>query len=89
MKKLLLGSLLSAAVAMPGLAFAWGADGHQSVGAVADKLLEGTKAGAQVKAILGFSNRFPLRQRTNHCINRSLRDRNSGIFQPISQTRCQ
>ncbi len=52
MKKLLLGSLLSAAVAMPGLAFAWGADGHQSIGAVADKLLEGTKAGAQVKAIL-------------------------------------
>ncbi len=53
MKKLIITTLLMAATAFPQLSFAWGADGHQSIGAVADNLLAGTKAGAQVKAILG------------------------------------
>ena len=45
-----------AATALPQLGFAWGADGHQTVGAIADALLVGTKAGAQVKALLGDNN---------------------------------
>lgn len=53
MKKLLISSLFLAAGSLPQLSFAWGADGHQSVGAIADKLLAGSKAGAQVKALLG------------------------------------
>jgi len=34
-------------------AFAWGPDGHHTVGALADRLLEGSHAQAQVKALLG------------------------------------
>jgi hypothetical protein len=33
--------------------YAWGPQGHQTVGAIADRLLKGTHAGTQVKAILG------------------------------------
>lgn len=32
---------------------AWGADGHRTVGALAEKLLEGSPAAAQVRALLG------------------------------------
>jgi hypothetical protein len=34
-------------------AWAWGHQGHETVGAIADSLLKGTHAGTQVKAILG------------------------------------
>jgi hypothetical protein len=34
-------------------AYAWDADGHHTVGAIADKMVAGTHAGDQVKAILG------------------------------------
>jgi hypothetical protein len=34
-------------------AFAWGPDGHHTVGAIADRLIAGTNAETQVKAILG------------------------------------
>jgi hypothetical protein len=34
-------------------AFAWAADGHHTVATIADKLVEGTKAATQVRAILG------------------------------------
>src|SRR5690349_3146634 len=33
-------------------AFAWGFDGHHAVGAIADKLIKGTDAEKQVKALL-------------------------------------
>lgn len=36
----------------PGRAGAWGMDGHRTVGAIADRLLAGTRAGKQVKALL-------------------------------------
>ena len=38
-------------------ALAWGHDGHQLVGSIADALLEGTQAGTQVQAILGYKLR--------------------------------
>lgn len=53
MKKLLIHTVLAGLAAMPALCHAWGADGHQSVGAIADKLIEGTPAGAKVKTLLG------------------------------------
>lgn len=45
---LLLLSFLSA----PATSFAWGADGHQSVGAIAENMLAGSKAGQKIKSIL-------------------------------------
>jgi hypothetical protein len=36
-----------------GAAHAWGPDGHEAVGAVADELLRGTRAAAEVRALLG------------------------------------
>ncbi len=36
-----------------GRAFGWGADGHHTVGAIADQLIAGTHAGEKVHAILG------------------------------------
>ncbi|MFZ6735582.1 S1/P1 nuclease [Undibacterium sp. Ji42W] len=53
MKKLLISAFMLALASLPQLGFAWGADGHQTVGAVAENLLAGSKAGAQVKALLG------------------------------------
>jgi hypothetical protein len=44
----LLGSLLQ-----PSQASAWGSQGHQTIGAIADQLLRGTRAAIEVKAILG------------------------------------
>lgn len=41
---------------LPTQVFAWGADGHQSVGAIADALIKDSKAGQKVKAILGASS---------------------------------
>ncbi|WP_139826179.1 S1/P1 nuclease [Derxia lacustris] len=52
-------SRLSAFVLGAGLAcassaaLAWGGDGHRTVGALADRLLEGSRAGAQVATLLG------------------------------------
>lgn len=42
--------------ALPGTAWAWNAEGHQLVGSIADHLLVGTPAAAQVKQILGGMN---------------------------------
>jgi hypothetical protein len=53
----LLVAWLSAVFAAP--AFAWGPEGHQAVGAIADTLLEGHAAQARVRAILG---NIPLEQ---------------------------
>lgn len=53
MKRILIPALMAALTCLPQLSFAWGAEGHQTVGAIADQLLVGTKAGAQVKALLG------------------------------------
>lgn len=41
---------------LPSTSFAWGADGHQNVGAIADTLIKGSKAEQKVKAILGSSS---------------------------------
>lgn len=49
---LMLVSFLSA----PASSFAWGADGHQTVGAIAETLLAGSKAGQKVKTLMGDSN---------------------------------
>jgi hypothetical protein len=46
-------ALVSALALAPVMADAWGPGGHQSVGAIADELLKGSAAEAQVKSILG------------------------------------
>ena len=45
--------LSSLALAAPRVAWGWGAAGHGAIGAVADRLLAGTDAGREVRAILG------------------------------------
>lgn len=53
MKKLLLAGLIASMSLPHGYALAWNGEGHQTVGAIADQLLQGSKAGTKVKAILG------------------------------------
>lgn len=45
---------------LSGNAVAWSSNGHQAVGAIADNLLHGSHAEAEVKAILGAVNNQPL-----------------------------
>lgn len=52
MKKYFL-SLVFSLCCLPQFGLAFGPDGHQAVGAVADALLAGTKAGEKVKSLLG------------------------------------
>jgi len=47
--------LLFALSCIPIASLAWGPDGHQSVGAIADALLRGSKAGEKVSALLNQS----------------------------------
>lgn len=47
-------TLLAALALVPASAFPWGADGHQTVGALADRLIAGTPAQSRVKALLGM-----------------------------------
>lgn len=56
MKTVILASLVLSLCSTSNNSYAWGADGHQSVGAIADALLSGTKAGQQIKTILGDSS---------------------------------
>jgi hypothetical protein len=51
-KRIILCSMLAALCGSPPV-FAWGQQGHQTVGAIADLLLRGTHAGTRVKTILG------------------------------------
>lgn len=48
-----IASFIVSLLLTPNHALAWGADGHQSVGAIADALIKDTKAGQRVKALLG------------------------------------
>ncbi len=52
MKKVLATLLVGAAIGAPLSAGAWGNEGHQTVGAIADRLLAGKKAAAAVQALL-------------------------------------
>ena len=47
----LIATALTAAASLP--AAAWGPDGHQTVGAIADQLIAGTPTGKKVRKILG------------------------------------
>ena len=47
---ILIGMMSS--VPVPGLVYAWGAAGHQTVGAIADQLLAGSHAEQQVRKLL-------------------------------------
>lgn len=56
MKTAILASLVFSLCSTSSDSFAWGADGHQSVGAIADAILAGSKAGQQIQTILGESS---------------------------------
>lgn len=56
MKTVLLASLVLSLCSTASNSYAWGADGHQSVGAIADAMVAGTKAGQEIKTILGDSS---------------------------------
>lgn len=45
--------LAAAGLLLPALGWCWGSDGHQTVGAIADRLIAGTPAAAQVRKLLG------------------------------------
>ena len=49
----LLALLLSSLLILPSSVWAWGADGHEIVGAMAERLLQNTRAAQRVKQILG------------------------------------
>ena len=52
LRKSILCSLFSILIAS-GQAFAWGPDGHHTIGAIADRLIAGTQTATEVKSILG------------------------------------
>src|SRR5258705_13311907 len=53
MKAFFQGMVLSVLALGGPAALAWNAEGHQTVGAIADSLLAGTHAGKEVRKILG------------------------------------
>jgi hypothetical protein len=53
MRSLRSWSLVTIAIAFAHPAFAWGPDGHRTVGTLAEKLIAGTNAATQVHALLG------------------------------------
>jgi hypothetical protein len=53
MRRFLVWTIAAVASCVCSLAGAWGADGHRTVGALAQKLLEGSQAGREVAALLG------------------------------------
>lgn len=56
MKSPLFVLLLLSFLSTPVTSFAWGADGHQSVGSIAENMLAGSKAGQKVKSLLAGSS---------------------------------
>ncbi|MDO8651749.1 MAG: S1/P1 nuclease [Undibacterium sp.] len=52
MKKSILVSFIMSLCCAPALSFAWSAEGHQIIGAIADTLLTGSKAGKKVHQLL-------------------------------------
>ncbi|MDO8178450.1 MAG: S1/P1 nuclease [Undibacterium sp.] len=56
MKTPLIALMLLSFLSAPATSFAWGADGHQTVGAIAEAMLAGSKAGQKVKTLMGDSS---------------------------------
>jgi hypothetical protein len=70
--------LCSLIVAVPVLA--WGPEGHETVGAIADVLLVGTHAGANVKAILGQGGTLQTASLWADCAKGVQKTPTSGVF---------
>jgi hypothetical protein len=66
---------------------AWGPEGHQTVGAIADALLVGTPAGARVRAILGDTEPLQTASLWADCAKGVGRDAASGAFHYAINTR--
>ncbi len=61
-------------------ALAWNAEGHQTVGAIADALLVGTHAGKEVKKILGGNETLQLAALWADCAKGVVRNKKTGVF---------
>jgi hypothetical protein len=61
-------------------ALAWNAEGHQTVGAIADSLLAGTNAGKEVKKILGSSGTLQLASLWADCAKGVVKNKKTGVF---------
>jgi len=71
---------LAAALLWGTAAVAWSPAGHETVGAIADALLTGTRAGAQVAAILGAGESLQAASLWADCAKGVERDPTTGVF---------
>jgi hypothetical protein len=60
--------------------FAWNAQGHQTVGAIADSLLAGTNAGNEVKNILGSGETLQTAALWADCAKGVVKTKKTGLF---------
>src|SRR5258706_2547757 len=61
-------------------ALAWNAEGHQTVGAIADSLLAGTHAGKEVRKILGRGGTLQRAALWADCAKGVVRNKKTGVF---------
>lgn len=80
MKPLIYGVVAIAAVLVNQPTSAWNAQGHQTVGAIADSLLAGTNAGKEVKKILGSGETLQLAALWADCAKGVVKNKKSGLF---------
>jgi hypothetical protein len=80
-------SMVLAAVCTSPVAFAWNAQGHQTVGAIADSLLAGTRAGNEVKAILGSGETLQTASLWADCAKGVVKNKRTGLFHFVVSTR--
>jgi hypothetical protein len=60
--------------------YAWGPQGHQTVGAIADELIAGTHAGAKVKSILGPAGTLQTAALWADCAKGVVKNSSTGAF---------
>ena len=68
-------------------ALAWNAEGHQTVGAIADALLVGTHAGKEVKKILRGDGTLQLAALWADCAKGVVRNKKTGVFYYVVSSR--
>src|SRR6266851_2399312 len=68
-------------------AFAWNAQGHQTVGAIADALLVGTNAGSKVRTILGSGETLRTAALWADCAKGVVKNKKTGLFHFVVSSR--
>ena len=80
MKVLFQGMVLSILALGGPAALAWNAEGHQTVGAIADSLLAGTHAGKEVKKILGTGGTLQRAALWADCAKGVVKNKKTGVY---------